>query len=75
MIKMSKENIVRFISNAMSDREMAEKMTAFAAENGYEFTAEELFEFNAVQPLSESEAESVTGGIATRISKHSSTNR
>ena len=59
---MAKEDITKFFEAAMTDRALAGKLAALAAENGYAFTAAELLELGAARPLSDGDAETVSGG-------------
>lgn len=69
---MAKENITKFFDAAMTDKVLAEKLAALAAEHGYGFTAADLpgtgdkadspTDTDSVQSLSDTEAESVSGG-------------
>lgn len=63
---MAKENIARFIEAMVIDKPLAEKVTALAAEHGYNFTVEELLASgntaDSVQSLSDTEVEMVSGG-------------
>ena len=58
---MAKENIAKFFDATVTDKALAEKVAALAAENGYDFTAAELLELGEARPLSDEEA-AVTGG-------------
>lgn len=60
---MANENIAKFFDAAITDKALAEKLAALAAENGYDFTAEELLKLGAARPLSDAEAEDAAGGI------------
>ena len=60
---MAKENIGKFFDTAMTDRALAEKLSALAVENGFDFTAEELLELGAQQPLSDDEAKAANAGL------------
>lgn len=59
---MTVENLRKCTRMEITDKPMAKEEAASAAENGYEFTEEELAEGNAAQPISEKDAESVAGG-------------
>lgn len=60
---MAGESILKFMEAAVTDEALAEKLSALAAEYGYDFTAEELMEFGSVRPLPDEEAEAIQGGI------------
>ena len=59
---MAKENIAKFFGAAMTDKALAEKAAALAAESGYDFTAAELLELGTARPLSDEELENTGGG-------------
>ena len=59
---MAKENITKFFDAAMTDKVLAENVSALAAEHGYGFTAEELLEFGVARPLSDEETQMAAGG-------------
>ena len=61
-MKMAKENIARFIDAAMTDKALAAKVAALAAEYGYAFSAAELLEMGEVRPLSDADAEKAAAG-------------
>lgn len=61
---MAKENMTKFFELAVSDQDLAEKVVAFAAKNGFEFTTEELLEAGAARPISDEDAEATVGGTA-----------
>ena len=61
---MAKENIARFFDAAMTDKALAEKFAALAAENGYDFTAEELLQLGAVRPIPDEDVKDASGGGA-----------
>lgn len=46
---------------AMTDKALAAKIAALATENGYDFAAEELFEFSAARPLCDADVEKAAG--------------
>lgn len=58
-----KEKIVGFFDAIFSDRELAEKLVEFAAENGYSFTVEELWECCEARPVLDQEVEGAQGGF------------
>ena len=49
---MANENITQFFDAAMTDKTLAENISALAAENGYNFTAAELLELVKPGPSS-----------------------
>ena len=59
---MAKENISKFFNTAMTEKTLAEKLTALAGESGFAFTAEELLELGAARPLSDGEVADAVGG-------------
>lgn len=59
---MAKENIAKFFDAAATDKVLAGKLAALAAECGYAFTAAELLELGAARPLSDEEAKGAAGG-------------
>lgn len=59
---MVKEVITKFFDAAMTDKVLAEKLAALAEENGYNFTAAELLEVSAIQPITDEEMEIAAGG-------------
>lgn len=61
--KMENKNAINFIKAVTADRDLAEKISILAAENGYDFTAEELLEFGDIAPISDEQAGNTTGGF------------
>ena len=59
---MAKENIGQFFDTAMTDKTLADKLSALARESGYDFTEGELLELGAARPLSDDEAADAAGG-------------
>ncbi len=55
---MSKEALHRFLKEAVEDQTLQGKLIEFAAEQGFEFTADEL---------SEADLESISGGPNRRV--------
>lgn len=66
---MEKENIARFLDASMTDKALAAKLAALAAEYGYDFTAEELLEFGSARPLTDAETDHVSGGTLGYIGR------
>lgn len=59
---MAKKNIRKFFEKAMTEKALAEKFAALAAEYGYNFTVEELLDVGAVKPLSDGDVGNASGG-------------
>ncbi len=57
---MAKENIAKFFNAAMTDKALAEKLAALAAENGYDFTAAELLELGSAKALFEAKGADIS---------------
>ncbi len=64
---MAKENIAGFFNAAMTEKALAEKLAALAAENGFEFAAEELLELGSARPIDDADMENAAGGGVTRV--------
>lgn len=60
-LDMAKEAITKFLNKVMTDKELAERLTALATESGYDFTAEKMLEFGSARPLSDGELGKVEG--------------
>ena len=68
---MVKENIAKFFGAAMTDKALAEKLAALAAESGFVITAAELLELGPARPIVDADMENAAGGIMT-VGIHSS---
>lgn len=66
--KMARKNIAKFMEAVVTDQVLAEKFTALAGQQGYDFTVEELLEFGAVLPVSDEDMEQSVGGAYVKTS-------
>lgn len=66
--KMARKNIAKFMEAVVTDQVLAEKFTALAGQQGYDFTVEELLGFGAVCPVTDEDMEQSVGGAYVKTS-------